>query len=172
VGRRRDEPERGRRDPPRQERGAAAQRDRRDGHDQLVDEAVVAELADEVAAADQPDVLPRGLGHHPLVDGADVPAYEADVGARNRGEVARREHPRRLLIRPRLRGPARGAREVGQDPLVRRRAHRDGADVPDKVRVVVGHAELEEPVEPVVGVGDEAVEAGRGVVLRLHERGG
>ena len=73
-----------------------------------------------------------------------------------------REHPGRH---------ARTARSVRllvvEDPLVRGAAHRDGADVGDE-GVVVERAVVillagEEPVERVVGVGDEAVEAGGGV---------
>src|SRR5690606_15757076 len=80
----------------------------------------------------------------------------------------RREDPHRLFVRPLLRlGPA--AAQVIEHPLVRRRAHRDGADVRYEVRVILRHlrTELEEPVQRVVGPGDVTIQARRRVVDRL-----
>src|SRR5204863_311986 len=55
------------------------------------------------------------------------------------------------------------------DPLVRRRPHRQRADAGYEVAVVLRPVLLapagEQPVERIVGVGDEAVQGGRRVVL-------
>ena len=45
-------------EPARQERSAASERHRRDAEEDLVEKPPVRELTDEVAAADEPDVLP------------------------------------------------------------------------------------------------------------------
>ena len=59
---------------------------------------------------------------------------------------------------------------VPQHPLVGRRAHGERTDLADEGRVarLLDVAEREEPIQRVVRVGDEAVEARGGVVLGLH----
>ena len=65
--------------PPRQERPAGAEGHRRDVGDDLVEQPGVGELAGEVAAADDPDVLAAGRRDHLLVDRAHVVAHEGDA---------------------------------------------------------------------------------------------
>ena len=53
------------------------------------------ELADQVAAADEPDVAAVGGRDHLGVHRGDVALHEADVGAGDRGELAVAEDPGR-----------------------------------------------------------------------------
>src|SRR6185436_6901921 len=72
-------------------------------HEDFVKQAAVVELACELAATDNPNVLSIGRRHHFLVNWTDVSTNEANVHARNRWSPTRAEHPGRLRIRPRLR---------------------------------------------------------------------
>ena len=151
-------------DPPRQERRAGAERDRRVLHPDLVQQTRVVELPDEVTAADQPDVLAAGRRGHLLVHGCDVVGGEPNV-ALGLGELAVGEHPARDLVTPR-------PRVVVQDPLVGRGTHRHRPHVRDEG--VIGHRPLavdvagDQPAQRAVGVGNEAVKTATGVVLRRH----
>ena len=59
-------------DVPRKERRARAQRDRRDHHDDLVEEARVGELTGQVSPTDDPDVPAAGGRDHLRVNRGDV----------------------------------------------------------------------------------------------------
>ena len=154
-------------DPPRQQRSARAEGHRRHPEADLVEQPGVVELADQVAAADDPDV-PVARGRDQLVvHRSDVAAHVVDVDPGDAGQVAVAEHPDRPVVVELL--PLLGVLgEVPVErPLVRRGAHHqrpDPADevVPAAVVLAVGH--LEEPVEGVVLVGDEAVERASGEV--------
>src|SRR5688500_16036529 len=157
----------------RQERLPRAEGDGPDLHEQLVEQAGVVELSDEITAADQPDVLATGGLGHGAVHGPDVAAREADVGAGDARQRPGGEHPGRLLVRPWPWLIGFGSNDVLQHPLVRGRPHREGADVLDERRVarVVDVTERKQPVEGIARTGDEAVEAAGGVVLGFHFRG-
>ena len=160
------EPLRG--DAPRQHRRTGPEEDRAQPDPDLVEVAGVVVLADEVPAADQPDVALARRGHD-LVDGpGHVAAHEVQVDARHRRQVPVGEHPAGPVLVVAL--PLLGVREqvvVGEHPLVGRRPHHHRADAPDElvpgpVVRVAGH--LEEPVERVVVIGDEPVQRGGGEV--------
>ena len=151
----------------REERAAGAERDRRDGHDDLVQEAVLGELAGEVAAAHDPQTaVARGLRHRGVHLGHEI---LGEGGVRpDRLELAVGEDPARDVVHPGL----AGLREVVAQPLVRGGAHRDRPDVLDELgvgeRSLIAHVLLEEPLQRVVLVGDVAVESGRGEVGGRH----
>src|SRR3954447_2180702 len=158
-------------DPAGEERRAAAERHGRDVKLDLVQESCVGEPADQLAAADQPDVVPGRRRGHLCVDRPDVALDEADVRVRDPREVPVGEHPARdvtVEIAPSHRMFEQLL--VVEHPLVRRRAHRHGTDGADEclpavfpMGVVVG---FEEPIERVLLVRDEPVDARGGEVLR------
>ncbi len=157
-----------------QKRGACTEHDRGDVHDHLVEQARIRELAREVAAADDPYVLPSSGLNHLGVYVRDFGARERDRRAGHRCRLTVREHPSRDLVRP---APllARLFRElVLEDPLIGGRPHCESADAGDEVRVVERPFAIliarEQPVERVVLVGDEPVQARRRVVLRETHR--
>lgn len=59
---------------------------------------------------------------------------------------------------------------VAEEPFVGGGSHGDGADLRDEGRIIAlrGFTELEKPVERMIGVGDESIQAGGGVVLGFH----
>ena len=148
---------------PREQRSTGTEGHRRDVEDQLVEQLRLRELCGEVAAADHPEVLAAGRLDHRGVHLGDVSLHEADVTV-GLVEGAVGEDPAGHVVGPLLAGP----RVVVEDPLVRRRAHRDRADALDEVAVVHRAALVlvldEQPVEGVVLVGEVPVEGGGGVV--------
>jgi len=104
-------------EPPRQQRSAGAESDRRDVHPHLVQEAGVGELTHEVAATDDPHVATGGGLDHLLVRDGDVVPDEADVRGGHHRPLAVAEHPARHVVRPaRLRPAPVGL--VLEDPLI------------------------------------------------------
>ena len=102
--------------------------------------------------------------------GGDVRAGELDSRIGNYRQLAVRENPAGNVVWP---PPLRQvlARElVVEDPFVSRRHHRQGTDPCDELTVVQRPVLLalarEQPLQRVVGVGDEAVEGSGRVVLR------
>src|SRR5215204_945648 len=168
-----DELELRRREPPRQQGRPGSERHRRDAEPDLIERLSVGELADEVAAADEPNVpAARSLGHL-RVHGPDVALYEGEVRSGDRGQVSVSEHPAGPLAvvgTPLLGILVRAV--VGQDPLVGRGAHRHRAHVGHELLELaprVGAAvDEEQPVERVLLVRDEAVEGRGRVVLRFR----
>src|SRR5262249_31583757 len=81
-----------------------------------------------------------------------------------------REHPARDVVGPPPLARILVRELVAEYPLVRRRPHRESADLLDELGVVQRPGPIlvagEEPVERVIHVGDEAVERGRRVVWR------
>src|SRR5262245_53626094 len=86
----------------RQEWFSRAKGDRTYLHEDFVKQAAIVKLACELAATDDPDVLPTGRRRHFLVDWPHIAADEADVHPRNRWPRTRAEHPGRLRVWPRL----------------------------------------------------------------------
>src|SRR3954453_14808898 len=120
-------------DPAGEERRAAAERHGRDVKLDLVQESCVGEPADQLAAADEPDVVPGRRRGHLCVDPPDVALDEADVRVRDPREVPVGEHPARDVTVELV--PSRRMFEqllVVEHPLVRRRAHRHGTDGADE----------------------------------------
>src|SRR5512132_1689026 len=160
-------------EPAGEERSPAPERHRRDADEDLVEEPMVGELPDEVAAADEPDVLVGGCSRHLLVRRYDVALDELDPRSGNRRERPVREDPaRRISV---VAAPLIGLLQqvvVLEDPLVRGRAHRRGPDLGEEcaegILALLLAVDLEEPVEGVVLVGDESVQGRCGVVLRLR----
>jgi hypothetical protein len=150
----------------------AEERHRRDADENLGEQPSVGELPDEVAAADEPDVLARGRFGHPLVYGRDIALDERDRRSGDRRQLRMREHPaRRVAVEaPPLRRIVERAL-VLQHPLVRRSSHRHRADLREERGegvLAAGRAlDLEKPLERVALVRDVSVERRRGVVLRL-----
>jgi len=56
---------------------------------------MVGELADKMAAADQPDIAPVCRSQHLLVHGTHVARHEAEVGIRHGGQLAVAEDQQR-----------------------------------------------------------------------------
>ncbi len=81
---------------------------------------MVVELAGQLPAADDPDVLPLRRRRHLAVHGAHVAAHEADVGAVDARQRTGSEDPCRLLVRPRLRRVRAVSEQMRADPFVRR----------------------------------------------------
>src|SRR5690606_454504 len=114
--------------------------------------------------ADNPDVLSAGRRQGFAVQLGHVTVDAADVCAIHRGKGAGGQNPH-------------GGRPVGprlfaftDDPLVSGCPHDDRADIRYEPVVVVleaFEAELEQPIEVVVVVGDEAVDGGSDVILNL-----
>ena len=71
-----------------QQRRAGAERHRRDVDDHLVEQARVGELADEVSAADDPDVPAARRRDHLRVHRRDVAAHELDRRAGHDRQLA------------------------------------------------------------------------------------
>ncbi len=154
----------------RKQRPALAQRDRAHLHDEFVEQSGVMELAGQVAPADDPEVAAIGSCAHGRVNLVHIAADKMQSRAVDAGQRAMREYPRGLRVRP---GRARLTRHqvgVAQHPFVRRRPHGQRAHVGDELRVagVVEVSQWKEPLQRVVFCGDEAVEAGGGVVLGFH----
>src|SRR6266508_3562480 len=156
-------------DPARQQRRTPTQRDRRDRHDDLVQQPRVGELTGQVSPADNPDVPVTGGADHLLVHGFYVRAGELNSRVGDDRQLAVCEDPARDLVRPLPLGPILVRELVVEDPFVRRRPHRHRTDAGDELAVVQRPVVLalagEQPVQRVVGVGDKAVEGGRRVVL-------
>jgi hypothetical protein len=127
-------------------------------------------LSCQLTASDNPDIPAAGSLDHLPVHRPNVAAHEPDVHVRQRRERARGEDPGRLAVRPRLRLLRRGAYDIPQHPLVGGRPHRERTNVLDECRVTrtLDVAERKEPLERIIKGGDETVETGSGVVLRLH----
>ena len=102
--------------------------------------------------------------------GATSPLHELDPRSGTAVSSPAREDPARQVVRPLPLRRVLVGELVLEDPLVRRRAHRERADPGDELVVVEGPSAVlvprEEPVERVVRVRDEAVERRRRVVLR------
>jgi hypothetical protein len=128
------------------------------------------ELADQVATAHQPDIF-AGRGHaHLVVHRPHVATHETDAGAGHGLVGPGREHPGRLLVGPGAGLRRAGPHDVPQHPLVCRRTHGQRTHAGDELRIAGGIdvTQREQPLERIVGRGNEAVEAARGVVLGLH----
>src|SRR5215211_1533455 len=170
-----DELELRRGEPAREERRSPPERHGRDAGEDLVQQALIRELPDQVTAADEPDVPAAGFGHL-LVHRRHLALDEANVRSRNRWELPVGEHPARRV--PVVAAPLVRLLEqvvVLEHPLVGRRPHRHRAHIGEerfeRMLAVSLAVDFEEPVERVVLVGDEPVERRRGVVLRLRHAG-
>src|SRR6478752_2339969 len=139
---------------------------------------MVDELTDKIAAADQPRIAAACRSQHMLVHGAHVARREADVGTRHGGQLAVAEDPAGA---PAV-GPAPGVVQqlfVPEYPLVGGRAHGQRADLSVELVVQITGCRLslrssfglEQPVQRVARIGNEAVEAGGSEVLRLRHAG-
>src|SRR5690606_38554917 len=119
-------------DPARQQRPARPKGHGADLDDQFVEQPGIVKLADQLATADQPDVLAARRRRHLLVDRPHVAPYEADVRAGDAGQYPVREHPRRLSVRPRRAGSVAGFHDMAEHPFVGRRPHGEGTDLADE----------------------------------------
>src|SRR6185437_3761827 len=128
---------------------------------------MVYELTDKIAAADQPRIAAACRSQHLLVHGANVARREADVGTRHGGQLAVAEDPAGV---PAV-GPAPGFVQqlfVPEYPLVGGRAHGERADLSVELVVQITGCRLsprssfglEQPVQRVVRISNEAVKAG------------
>jgi hypothetical protein len=69
------------RDRSRQQRLPGAKRDRAYLDKQLIEQPMVMEIARELTAPDDPDILPVCRGDHLFVHRSDIAAHEPDIGA-------------------------------------------------------------------------------------------
>jgi len=103
------------------------------------------------------------------VHGSDVCAGELDSRVRDDRQLPVCEDPARHVLGPLPLRRILAGELVAEDPFVRGRSHRDCADAGDELgvaqRPVLLALAAEQPLQRVVRVGDEAVEAGRRVVL-------
>src|SRR6476660_91067 len=139
---------------------------------------MVDELTDKIAAADQPHIAAACRSQHLLVHGAHVARREADVGTRHGGQLTVAEDP----AAPPTVGPAPGLVQqlfVPEYPLVGGRAHGQRADLSVELVIQITGCRLslrssfglEQPVQRVARIGNEAVKTGGREVLRLRHAG-
>lgn len=152
---------------PRQQRGAAPEGHRCVLHPELVQQPRVGELPGEVSPADHPQILATRRVEHRAVDVEDVGTRHADISPLRHREITMRQHPRGLRVRP-------AALLMAHDPLERGCPHHQRADALLKagVRHRTVHVDVlaQQPVQGMLGSGDEAVQAGRGEVVSGHTR--
>ena len=128
---------------------ARAQRDRRECHDDFVEQAVFEKLTNQFAATYEADVVVTRCGAPRVMHGSHVPAQKLMVCTTDARKIPRREHPRLLRVRPWLPLIAALLDRMFEHPLVRGRTHCHHADSADELCIVAcgSITELKEPIE-------------------------